>query len=225
MVSQYAFVVNSDACSGCKTCQVACKDKNDLPIGLHWRKVYEVTSGDWRRQGDAWEATVAAYNLSTTCHHCLNPVCIPCCQADAIFKTETGIVLIDENRCRNCHACELACPYGAIRFNPVRNTTTKCDFCADLLDLGRPPTCVAGCPTRLRRSRRVAAPSPGGRGPGVPPAARRGYASGGRHPPTSERGGRTGARARGGQSRRTLTGATASIRRLDDVPRSRQRAA
>jgi anaerobic dimethyl sulfoxide reductase subunit B (iron-sulfur subunit) len=148
MVSQYAFVVNSDACSGCKTCQVACKDKNDLPIGLHWRKVYEVTSGDWRRQGDAWEATVAAYNLSTTCHHCLNPVCIPCCQADAIFKTETGIVLIDENRCRNCHACELACPYGAIRFNPVRNTTTKCDFCADLLDLGRPPTCVAGCPNR-----------------------------------------------------------------------------
>jgi anaerobic dimethyl sulfoxide reductase subunit B (iron-sulfur subunit) len=148
MVSQYAFLVNSDACSGCKTCQVACKDRNDLPVGLQWRKVYEVTAGDWRQQGDAWETTVAAYNLSTTCHHCLNPVCIPCCPTEAVSKTEAGIVLIDESHCRNCHACELACPYGAIRFNPVRNTTTKCDFCADLLDLGKPPACVAGCPNR-----------------------------------------------------------------------------
>src|SRR5512137_2522278 len=148
MVSQYAFLVNSDACSGCKTCQVACKDKNDLPVGLHWRKVYEVTAGDWLQQGDAWETTVTAYNLSTTCHHCLNPVCIPCCPTEAVSKTEAGIVLIDESRCRNCRACELACPYGAIRFNPVRNTTTKCDFCADLLDLGKPPACVAGCPNR-----------------------------------------------------------------------------
>jgi anaerobic dimethyl sulfoxide reductase subunit B len=148
MITQYAFLVNSDACSGCKTCQVACKDKNDLPAGLHWRKVYEVTSGDWRQQGQAWETTVAAYNLSTTCHHCLRPACIPCCPTDAVFKTETGIVLIDESRCRNCHACELACPYGAIRFNPVRNTTSKCDFCADVLDLGQPPLCVAGCPNR-----------------------------------------------------------------------------
>jgi anaerobic dimethyl sulfoxide reductase subunit B (iron-sulfur subunit) len=148
MVAQYAFLVNSDACSGCKTCQVVCKDKNDLPVGLHWRRVYEVTSGEWRQQGNAWETTVAAYNLSTTCHHCLNPVCIPCCPTEAVSKTDAGIVLIDESRCRNCHACELACPYGAIRFNPARNTTTKCDFCADLLDFGKPPACVAGCPNR-----------------------------------------------------------------------------
>ncbi len=115
---------------------------------MHWRKVYEVTSGDWRQLGDAWETTVAAYNLSTTCHHCLNPVCVSCCPTEAVAKTEEGIVLIDESRCRNCHACELACPYGAIRFNPVRNTTTKCDFCTDLLDQGKPPACVAGCPNR-----------------------------------------------------------------------------
>jgi anaerobic dimethyl sulfoxide reductase subunit B len=148
VVSQYAFLVNSDACSGCKTCQVACKDKNDLPAGLHWRKVYEVTSGGWERRGEAWASSVAAYNLSTTCHHCLNAPCIPVCPTEAITKSDTGLVLIAESLCRNCHACELACPYGAIRFNPVRNTTSKCDFCADLLDLGRPPACVAGCPNR-----------------------------------------------------------------------------
>lgn len=148
MIGQYAFLVNSDACSGCKTCQVACKDKNDLPAGLHWRKVYEVAAGDWRRRGEAWVSSVAAYNLSAACHHCVHAPCMPVCPTDAITKSETGLVLIDESLCRNCKACELACPYGAIRFNPVRNTTMKCDFCADLLDGGRPPACVSACPNR-----------------------------------------------------------------------------
>ena len=148
VVGQYAFLVNSDACSGCKTCQVACKDKNDLPAGLHWRKVYEVTSGGWQQAGEAWTNTVAVYHLSAACHHCLNAVCIPACPTEAIAKSDTGLVLITESLCRNCHACELACPYGAVRFNPVRNTTTKCDFCADLLELGEPPACVAACPNR-----------------------------------------------------------------------------
>lgn len=75
-------------------------------------------------------------------------MCVPPCPADAIWKTDTGIVVIDESSCRNCKACELACPYGAIRFNPVRNTTTKCDFCVDMLDLGLPPSCVSACPNR-----------------------------------------------------------------------------
>jgi anaerobic dimethyl sulfoxide reductase subunit B len=148
VVTQYAFLVNSDACSGCKTCQVACKDKNDLPAGLHWRRVYEVTAGGWQASGDAWVTTVSAYNLSAACHHCLDAPCIPVCPTEAISKSETGIVLIDESACRNCHACEQACPYGAVRFNAVRNTTTKCDFCSDLLDLGEAPACVAACPNR-----------------------------------------------------------------------------
>ena len=147
-MAQYAFLINSDACSGCKTCQVACKDKHDLPVGTFWRKVYEVTSGEWARKESAWVSTVAAFNLSTGCHHCLNPVCIPPCPANAIWKADNGIVLIDESSCRNCHACELACPYGAIRFNAIRNTTTKCTFCVDLLEVGAPPACIAACPNR-----------------------------------------------------------------------------
>jgi anaerobic dimethyl sulfoxide reductase subunit B (iron-sulfur subunit) len=148
MVSQFAFLVNSDACSGCKTCQVACKDKHDLPMGVHWRKVYEVTAGGWQEKENVWVSTVVAYNVSTACHHCLNPVCVPPCPTQAIWKAENGIVLIEESLCRNCRACMLACPYGAIYFNPVRNTTTKCDFCQDSLDLGMDPACVSACPNR-----------------------------------------------------------------------------
>jgi anaerobic dimethyl sulfoxide reductase subunit B len=148
MVSQYAFLVNSDACSGCKTCQVACKDRHDLPVGVQWRKVYEVIAGTWQQQGSGWISTVVAYNLSTACHHCLNPVCLPPCPTQAIWKAENGVVLIEESLCRNCRACMLACPYGAIYFDPVRNTTTKCDFCQGSLDLGLDPACVSACPNR-----------------------------------------------------------------------------
>ena len=148
MVSQYAFLVNSDACSGCKTCQVACKDKHDLPVGVQWRKVYEVTAGEWQEKGSVWISSVVAYNLSTACHHCLNPVCVPPCPTQAIWKADNGLVLIEESLCRNCRACIQACPYGAIYFDPVRNTTTKCDFCQDFLDLGMAPACVSACPNR-----------------------------------------------------------------------------
>ena len=87
-ITQYAFFVNSDACSGCKTCQVACKDKYDLPAGIHWRRVYEVTAGGWQEKEGVWASTVVAYNLSVACHHCLNPLCAFACPTQAIWKTE-----------------------------------------------------------------------------------------------------------------------------------------
>jgi len=74
MVNQYAFFVDSDACSGCKTCQVACKDANGLAAGVLWRKVIEVAGGGWTRKNGLWISTVAAYNLSSACVHCLEPV-------------------------------------------------------------------------------------------------------------------------------------------------------
>ena len=68
-MSQLAFFINSDACSGCKTCQVACKDRHNLPAGLHWRRVYEVTAGTWTRKGAIWNSGVVAYHLSVGCFH------------------------------------------------------------------------------------------------------------------------------------------------------------
>jgi anaerobic dimethyl sulfoxide reductase subunit B (iron-sulfur subunit) len=147
-MSQLAFFINSDACSGCKTCQVACKDRHDLPAGLHWRRVYEITAGAWQKKGDAWTNTVAAYHLSVACHHCADPVCGKQCSVEAIWKRSDGIVLIDRGRCVKCNKCRMDCPYEAIRYEAATNTVSKCDFCADAIDAGGAPACVAACPNR-----------------------------------------------------------------------------
>ena len=148
MVSQYAFFVNSDACSGCKTCQVACNDKNNVYVGQHWRRVYEVTAGSWQKKEGAWVTTVVAYNLSVACVHCLDPICLTTCPSQVIWKRDDGIVLIDDSRCSRCRRCESACPYNAIRYDPTSDSLRKCDFCVDYIDSGLPPVCVSACPNR-----------------------------------------------------------------------------
>ncbi|HEY3383605.1 MAG TPA: 4Fe-4S dicluster domain-containing protein [Vicinamibacterales bacterium] len=147
-MNQYAFFVNSDACSGCKTCQMACQDKNDLRAGLHWRRVYEVTAGDWQKREGIWASTVVAYNLSVACHHCRDTVCGKSCSTEAIWKRPDGIVLIDQSRCVKCNKCVADCPYEAIRYDAATNTVGKCDFCVDYVDAGAAPVCVAACPNR-----------------------------------------------------------------------------
>ena len=149
MVTQYAFFVNSDACSGCKTCQVACCDAHDIPASTApWREVIEVVAGGWTQKGALWSSNVTAYNLSVACHHCADFVCARGCQGDAIWKRHDGIVLIDDIRCTRCRKCEADCPYGAIHWDSLTNREQKCDFCADDIDNGGAPACVTACPNR-----------------------------------------------------------------------------
>jgi anaerobic dimethyl sulfoxide reductase subunit B len=147
-VSQYAFYFDSGACSGCKTCQLACKDKNNLGPGVLWRRVYEIAGGGWRREGALWLPGVYAYNISLGCNHCADPACLKSCPTKAITKEPDGIVLLDSRRCIGCRYCEWSCPYGAPRYDPGRGVVSKCDFCFDLIDSGGTPACVAACPTR-----------------------------------------------------------------------------
>lgn len=145
----YAFTFDASACSGCKACQVACKDKNNLPLGVLWRRVYEVSGGSWQRFGDAWVTDVFAYNLSVSCNHCIHPKCAGVCPTDAYIVREDGIVTIDESKCMGCGYCNWACPYGAPQFNPELGKMTKCNFCFDNIDAGLPPACVTACPLRV----------------------------------------------------------------------------
>ncbi len=149
MAKQLAFHVDISKCTGCKACQVACKDKNDLPIGIRWRRVFQYEGGEWIKQnGQMIPSNVYAYFVSSACMHCKNPVCLQVCPAGAIHQREDGIVLIDENKCIGCRYCSWACPYGAPQFNEDLGVMTKCNMCYDLVDQGEKPACVQACPYR-----------------------------------------------------------------------------
>ncbi len=145
----YAFTFDSSACSGCKACQEACKDKNNLPVGVMWRRVIEVSGGGWTQAGDAWTNNVFAYNLSLACNHCEHPKCAGVCPTDAYIIRPDGIIYIDPAKCMGCGYCAWACPYGAPQYNSQQGQMTKCNFCFDSIEAGLPPSCVAACPLRV----------------------------------------------------------------------------
>jgi anaerobic dimethyl sulfoxide reductase subunit B len=144
----YAFVFDSSSCSGCKACQVACKDKNNLPPGVLWRRVYEISGGSWAQEGDAWTNTVFAYNVSIACNHCVHPKCAGVCPTGAYDVRPDGIILINAQKCIGCGYCTWACPYDVPRIDKTSGIVSKCNFCYDNLDHGIPPACVSACPMR-----------------------------------------------------------------------------
>jgi anaerobic dimethyl sulfoxide reductase subunit B len=111
--------------------------------------VYEVSGGGWRQEGAAWVSDAYAYNLSISCNHCEQPVCVEACPTTALYKRPDGLVLIDPQRCIGCKYCTWACPYGAPQYDPDYRVMTKCTGCDDYLEAGLPPACVAACPLRV----------------------------------------------------------------------------
>jgi len=149
MKKQYAFYIDTSRCSGCKTCQVACKDKNNLDIGVLWRRVYEISRGSWTKLNGVWKNNIKAYNVSLSCNHCEKPVCVEVCPTGAMKKNKNGIVTIDAKKCIGCNYCAWACPYGAPQYDEAKGVMTKCDFCEDYLADGKNPSCVDSCPMRV----------------------------------------------------------------------------
>lgn len=134
------FYYNMDACIGCKLCQVVCKDKNDLDVGTNFRRARSYSVG---RYPDA-----RMFHLSMSCNHCEKPACVEHCPTGAMFKSEDGIVLHDDDVCIGCRTCLAACPFDAPAYLADDDIARKCDACSALRDLGEQPACVAACPMR-----------------------------------------------------------------------------
>ena len=144
-----AFRLDTQACTGCKTCMVACKDKNDLAEGVRWRRVVEYSGGEWTALPDGtFRQDVFAYYISLSCNHCERPICVEVCPTTAMHQDPNGIVSVDQVKCVGCGYCRWACPYDAPQYQADKGRMSKCDFCRDRLEVGALPACVAACPTR-----------------------------------------------------------------------------
>ncbi len=150
-MSQLGFFHDNDSCISCRNCIIACKDKNDLPLGEKFRRVYDYAGGSW--EVDTNGAYVGkdnfAYSVSVACMHCETPACMTACPVTAIKKREEdGVVWIDDQICIGCGACVTACPYNAPYLSQEKGIARKCDLCRSLIDNDEDPACVACCPTR-----------------------------------------------------------------------------
>lgn len=136
---QYAFEVDLDACTGCKACVTACHNLNGLDDGEAWRSVGLLHGGA--------VASPVQQNVTTACHHCLDPACMNGCPVLAYEKDPvTGIVKHLDDQCIGCQYCTFTCPYDVPQYNASRGIVRKCDMCSDRLSAGEAPACVQACP-------------------------------------------------------------------------------
>ena len=107
---------------------------------------------NWDEDVGGWDSSNPYFfYLPRICNHCTHPACLEACPRKAIYKrTEDGIVLIDQERCRGYRHCIRACPYKKIYFNEVTGKSEKCIFCYPRLEKGLVNACAAQCPGRIR---------------------------------------------------------------------------
>lgn len=139
-MGRLGFYFDMTRCIGCRACQVACKDKNRLEVGVIFRNAHTYSVGHY--------PTVRCYSYSGTCYHCAEPACVERCPTGATYVAEDGVVLHDDERCTGCATCTNACPYGNPKILPDKNIAAKCDSCKALRDAGGNPACVDACPQR-----------------------------------------------------------------------------
>ena len=135
------FFVDLDHCIGCRTCQVACKDRRDIQTaGARLRRVDSYESGSY--------PDASIYHVVMSCNHCEDPACVRSCPTGSMFKSDDGTVQHDDEHCIVCRQCTMACPYNAPQYVEERNNIEKCDTCRTLREAGQNPVCVDACPMR-----------------------------------------------------------------------------
>ena len=144
-MSKYLLVHDPDDCIGCQACEVHCKTNKGLGPGPAPCKIVTV--------GPFWTGDRPRVRfVHMPCFHCEEPWCAKVCPKGAIQKRRPdGIVFIQPSLCVGCKSCILACPWGAVQWDPGLQKPVKCDFCKDRLDAGLQPACVEKCVTRCLR--------------------------------------------------------------------------
>ena len=159
----YGFFTDTTVCIGCKACEVACKEWNNLPAdhlgltGESYDNTGALSANTWRHvafiekladrptEMQAFQSNWLM--MSDVCKHCHNPPCMEACPTGALFKTEFDTVVVQQDICNGCGYCVPACPFGVIDVSTLDGKAHKCTLCYDRLKGGLEPACAKSCPT------------------------------------------------------------------------------
>lgn len=164
--------VDTTICTGCKACQVACKEWNGLPgepahFGKRPDRSYPVANNftgdsydntgslsatDWRHvrfiEQFSEERNERRWLFdSDSCKHCIDAGCLNACPTKAIIRSDMGNVIVQQDVCIGCKFCIPSCPYGVIAFSEQTGTVHKCTLCNDRIHNGLGTACAKACPT------------------------------------------------------------------------------
>ena len=169
------FFTDTSVCIGCKACEVACKEWNLIPqdgqewTGHSYDNTGELNANTWRHvafieqekplrtNGDGTTA-LRWLMESDVCKHCTHAACLDVCPTGALFRTEYGTVVVQEDICNGCGYCVPACPFGVLDKRKLPSADSlvkqedgrvwKCTLCYDRLKSGHEPACAKACPTQ-----------------------------------------------------------------------------
>ncbi|HZO63184.1 MAG TPA: 4Fe-4S dicluster domain-containing protein [Gaiellaceae bacterium] len=179
------FFTDTSICIGCKACEVACKEWNQIPMSLQgftgnsYDNTVDLGANTWRHvafieqekplrihdgrvgvDADGDGEALRWLMSSDVCKHCTHAACLDVCPTGALFRTEYGTVVVQEDVCNGCGYCVPACPFGVLdqrhmpapdRPGPLAGKPDgrvwKCTLCYDRLKGGHEPACAKACPT------------------------------------------------------------------------------
>lgn len=154
--AEVAKLIDVTTCIGCKACQVACSEWNDLRADVG--SCIGVYDNPTDLSAEAW--TVMRFSeveengklewliRKDGCMHCADPGCLKACPSPgAIIQYENGIVDFHQENCIGCGYCISGCPFNIPRINVKDNKAYKCSLCSDRVAVGQEPACVKTCPT------------------------------------------------------------------------------
>ncbi|CAG0963520.1 formate dehydrogenase iron-sulfur subunit [Rhodocyclaceae bacterium] len=154
--TEVAKLIDVSTCIGCKACQAACMEWNDIRDDVGWNHgMYDnpvnLTENSWTvmRFSEFEEAGKLEWLIRKDgCMHCADPGCLKACPAPgAIIQYANGIVDFHEENCIGCGYCITGCPFNVPRISKKDGKAYKCTLCSDRVAVGQAPACVKACPT------------------------------------------------------------------------------